>query len=263
MTPEIGIAGSNPAALPFQSRLRANGVAVTSLGSNLGADADMRESFGSLAVLMLLPRDILDCEELLFEKQGFARNAPKLEVIILSATLSPRYVQAMRGRVPAHIALIDAPFVGSARTVEIGQPSFLLGGEPTVIERMRPIFDILGHSNVVMGQFGTAMAAKALQDCLSAASSAMTRSAFEWAEAQGIDEAHLVKLLAATFPQRMPCTMPDPAALVANALPGDDAGAVLVRNVELALDRALEGVHLNPPRHFGQVLATVRNRTLH
>lgn len=238
-------------------------MAVKSLSSNLGAVADAHESFGTLGVLLLLPRDILDCEELLFEKQGFARNSPALEVIILAATLSPRYVQALRGRIPGRIALIDAPFVGSARTVEMAQPSFLLGGEAAVIDRMRPIFDILGHSNVVMGGFGTAMAAKALQDCLAAASSAMTRSALEWAEAQGIEETRLVSLLEATFSQQMPCAIHDPAGLVANARPGDDAGAVLVRNVESALDKALAGAHLNPPRNYAQAVTTVRSRTLH
>ena len=263
MTHEFGIAGSNAAALPFQARLRANGTAVKSLSSNLGAAPDAHESFGTLRVLLLLPRDIMDSEELLFEKQGFARYAPELEVIILAATLSPRYVQALRGRIPSRIALIDAPFVGNALTVELGQPSFLLGGEPAAIDRMRPIFDILGHSHVVMGGFGTAMAAKALRDCLAAASSAMTRSALEWAEAQGIEEKRVVNLLEATFGQRMPCAIHDPASLVANALPGDDAGATLVRNVESALDAALAGVHLNPPRNYQRVIATVRARLLH
>lgn len=263
MTEVFGIAGSNPAALPFHSRLQASGMDVTGLSANLSAGKNAPDSLDRLRVLLLMPRDIIDSEELLFEKQGFARNAPDLEIIILAATLSPRYVRALRARISPRIALIDAPFLGNARTFAESRPAFLIGGEAVAIDRVRPILDILGHGNVVMGAFGTAMAAKALQDCLSAASSAMTRSALEWADAQGIDETRVVNLLATTFNPRMPCDILDPATFVTNALPGDDAGAVLVRNVETALDAALAGVHLNPPRNYSKVFATVRSRLLH
>ncbi len=261
MTVSLGIAGSNPAAASFLTRLRSAGIETRVFGAHPGPDAEADDPSG-LRVLILMPGDIQESEALLFESAAFARNAPDLEAIILSATLSPRYVRALRARISTKIALIDAPFVGSARLAEAEQPSLLLGGDPQEIAKLRPVLDVLGRTCTVMGGFGTAMAAKALQDCLAAATSAMTRSAADWAEAQGIEEVRLAELLEATFGRNMPC-MRDPASLVAKALPGDNAGAVLVKNVEAALDTALAGVHLTPPRSFEEALATIRARLLH
>jgi len=253
----FSILGSNNAAQLFRSRLLAAGFEVGS--STAGGTPE----FVGLQSVMLLPRDIMESEALLFERENLARSAPDLEVIALAATLSPRYVKALRARIDRRIDLIDAPFSGTVRAGSNDLPSFLLGGSPQALDRLRPVFDALGQANTTMGIFGTATAAKALQDCLTAASSAMARSAFDWAEAQGIEETRLVGLLETAFGKRMQSAISDPAGIVTNTLPGDNAGAILVKNVEAALDTALAGVHLNPPKNFHQVLASVRARLLH
>lgn len=251
----IAHSGTNSSAAPFAAALRAAGWPVADLSRGLPE--------GEVQTLLFMPRDILESERLLFESQAWAKTLPGLRRIIIVATLSPRYVRALRGRIQRDIALIDAPAVGAPRAIESGQCSFLLGGPAAELDAVEALFDLLGRSHARMGEFGTAMAAKALQDCLSAASSAMTRSALDWAEAQGIDETCVLPLLQATFGQGLPCALTDPASLVANALPGDNAGEMLVRNVESALDRALKGVHLTPPRVQGAALSAMRPRHLH
>lgn len=259
MTQDFGIAGTSFAAQPFLHRLRTAGVSVRPLGALASALVNDLEGPEHL---ILMPRDIMESEALLFETEAYAR-LPRVKLIVLSATLSPRYTRALRARVPARVALVDAPFVGSVRQIETGLPSFLLGGEPDVLDRIQPLFDILGHATTRIGGFGTAMAAKVLQDCLAAATSAMTRSAIDWAEAQGIEEGCLASLLEATFGPRLQRVPGDPAALVTKTLPGDDAGVVLVRKVASAIDAALAGVHLNPPRGFSRASGAPRLRHLH
>ena len=259
MSTDIGIAGTSFAALPFLNRLKDAGLAVRPMGTLSGAvtaDLDGPE------IMVLVPRDIMESEALLFEAEAYARM-PWVRLIVISGTLSPRYTRALRARIPARVALVDAPFVGSHRQVELALPSFLLGGEAEALDRIQPLIDILGHGSVRMGGFGSAMAAKVLQDCLAAATSAMTRSALEWAEAQGIEETRLVSLLEASFGPNLPRTVTDPASLVTNALPGDDAGIVLVKKVESAIDAALAGVHLNPPRSYARSSGGLRARHLH
>lgn len=251
----LAVSGTNAASQPFLAALHQNDWGVRNLNA--------AESAEGITTLLFLPRDIMESERLLFEEEAWAKTLPGLQTIIIAATLSPRYVRALRGRISRRIALIDAPVVGSARTVESGQASFLVGGPADAIERMQPLFALLGNSSTRMGEYGTAMAAKALQDCLSAASSALTRSALDWAEAQGIEETRLVPLLEATFGMRMSRGAIDPATLMANALPGDNAGAMLVKHVESALDTALKGQHLTPPRGFGAPVTGHRSRHVH
>ncbi len=255
----IGFSGTSPAAASFLHRLRQAGQDVRPVGAQtgrLGPQGDGPE------VLFLMPRDIEECEALLFDLDQFARQG-WVRLIILCATLSPRYTRALRARVPADIALVDAPYIGAPRQIETGQPSFLLGGDGPALDRAQPLFALLGHSVTRMGGFGTAMAAKVLQDCLAAATSAMTRSALDWAEAQGIEEPRLVSLLEEFFGARLPRPVSDPAGLVTNALPGDKAGSTLVKKVESAIDGALADVHLTPPRHYSRTTGTHRARHLH
>ncbi|MGB3148741.1 MAG: NAD(P)-binding domain-containing protein [Paracoccaceae bacterium] len=254
MTYSLAIAGSSGAAKPFLAALKSAGLPVQNLSPGASADG--------VEVLLLMPRDLMESERLLFEEEAYARSTESLTTIILAATLSPRYVRALRARIDAKITLIDAPPVGTSAMIEAGQNTFLLGGPAEALDRLAPLFACLGQAHTRMGDYGTASAAKALQDCLQAASAAMTRSALDWAEAQGIEGGRLVSLLDSTFRSGAPRST-DPASFVTNSLPEDNAGAVLVRNVESALDVALKGVHLTPPRGFGKALAAIRARHLH
>lgn len=251
----ISISGNSIASKPFLTRLTTAGWPV----SNLNSGDDPAQT----RVLFFLPNDLMESERRLFEDETFAKTLPALETIVISATLSPRYVRALRGRVRKQVTLIDAPVIGAGRLAEGGSCSFLLGGPREALDALQPLFDCLGQSSARMGEFGTAMAAKALQDCLAAASSAMTRSALDWAEAQGIEENRMLPFLEATFGQRLSDGGVNPALLVHNALPEDNAGETLVRRVESALGSALKGVHLTPPRAFDAPPQTTRLRSLH
>ena len=256
MTRSITLAGSGLAAAPFGLRLAGQGYEVFALPAGMAEPPE-------LDLLILLPRDLIECEELLFEKARFARRPDGPEAILICGTLSPRYVRALRARVPKHIRLIDAAVVGSTRQVEGGQGAFLVGASAEDFTLSAPIFGAIGRSVELMGEFGAGTSAKALRDCFAAATSALTRSALDWAGAQGIEEERLVRLLEATFDGDGTARTPDPAAHVTNTLPGDEAGIALVRNVENAIDIALKGVHLTPPRNMARGFSSVRHRQLH
>lgn len=262
----IGLAGSAGVGLPMLARLQAAGLPAAGYG--LGAadpagpddDGARAADFATgLTVLILLARDIAESEALLFETAAFARRATSLRTIIIAATLSPRYVRALRGRIGEAITLIDAPFTGGMRAAAEGRLSFLLGGRLDDIARLQPVFDILGRQSHRMGAYGTAMASKVLGDCLAATSTAMTRIALDWAEAQGIDEFQLLEMIGASFGRNPGAPGTDPA--------GPDGGAEamshLISEVEGALDNALTGAHLIPPRAMEQVFRTMKSRALH
>lgn len=261
---EFAIAGSGQLGQPFLSRLSEAGIAVASFAL-AGSDGQPHpDSFSAgLRTLLLVPRDIAESEELLFASQAFARTIPTLETIVIAATLSPRYVRALRGRIHERIALVDAPCSGTMRRAEEGRLSFYLGGDPEAIARLEPVFDILGSKAVRMGGFGAAMAAKVLTDLLAASSTALTRIALDWAEAQGIDEAQMLDLAESSLGPSL--AMPGYGLIERRgAGPGDEDGVTnLVESIEAALDAALKGAHLTPPLAMQSPAGTLRSRALH
>ena len=89
----LGISGTHISAQTFLAALRANEMSVRDLN---GPD-----DAAGIETLLLTPRDVMESERLLFEDEAYARRLPSLKVLILSGTLSPRYVRALRDRVPA------------------------------------------------------------------------------------------------------------------------------------------------------------------
>jgi len=263
----IGIAGSGRIARSFTARLIEAGMKVTTFGVSTAdgvADRSVRaaQSFASgLQTLILVPADIAETEALLFEEQGFARNTKSLGTIVVAATLSPRYVRALRGRIESRIALIDAPVIGNGRAADEGRITLFLGGSQDRIALLKPVFEIVSKKTVRMGGFGSAMAAKVMNDFLSATTTAVTRIALDWAEAQGIDEARIVELACqggegADAPEDGPSYCPIGQQT-------ENSIEMLIQEVEHAFDSALAGAHLTPPRAFEDMMRNVKSRHLH
>ena len=263
----IGIAGSGRIARSFAARLVEAGLRIRTFGvatPDGAADRSVRAAqrfVSGLETMVLVPADIAETEALLFEDQGFVRNSRSLTTIVLVATLSPRYVRALRGRIDRRIVLIDAPAIGTARTADAGGLTLFLGGPQDHIAALRPLFDIISKKTVRMGGFGSAMAAKVMNDFLSATTTAVTRIALDWAEAQGIDEARIVELAGRggdglDRPEDAPTHCPIGQQT-------EDSITLLIQEVEQAFDTALAGAHLTPPRAYEDVMRSMKTRHLH
>ncbi|MEZ5777833.1 MAG: NAD(P)-binding domain-containing protein [Paracoccaceae bacterium] len=258
----VGIAGSGRACRSFLSRLRAAGIQAEGYGLSdrdsrgaLCAPEDSADFGIGLTTLILVPADIAEAEALLFEDIGLARCVPTLETIVVAATLSPRYVRALRGRIPVSITLIDAPFGGTLRAAEEGRISFYLGGSRDEIARLDPIFTALGQKTVRMGAFGSGIAAKVMNDLVAASTNAITRLALDWAGAQGIDEANLLEMSENSTDGVLPARFP--------AMLGDDSIATFVEDIENLMSSALSDAQLTPPHAIASVYRAMRSRALH
>ncbi len=265
----VGIAGSGRVGRPFLLRMRdaglsARGFALSPL-DDAGPEREVTDAATfaqAIDCLILTPRDIAETEELLFDGPALARNGTTLHMIVIAATLSPRYVRALRARIPSRIALVDAPFNGSLRAAGDGRLTFFLGGAPEEIAALAPIFRCLGQQTLRMGAFGAASAAKVMNDFLAASSSTLTRIALDWAGAQGIDEERLLDIAGVSLDRLL---MPgyDLTGRCAADFGGDDCVTALARNVEAAFESALSGAHLTPPQATGTAIRSMKSRSLH
>ncbi len=237
------------------------GIAASAPGGTATQDADSFRN--GLKTLFVCTDDLLECENLLIDGPAFARTAPDLDTIVIAATLPPRFVKALRGRIRPQITLIDAPWSGTMRMAQRGALTMLLGGPSDAVIALTPLLAPLTAATERMGAFGSAMAAKVMKDFLAASSTAMTRLALDWAQAQGIEERRLLNVIEAArgsiasgadLPDHNPQIMPQLS---------EGVMAALVKEVECAFDAALTGASLTPPGALRHVVTAARGRPLH
>jgi len=243
----IGVAGCGRMGAPMLGALRSAGFDAA------GYDVKPYDSYGPLEPFMLtdqafntrlevlisVVRDIPQTEDLLFGAQSFV-HAPHLRTIILSSTLSPRYVRDLRDRIPAHIILIDAPMSGAAISAQEARLSFMLGGSDQDLDAHQPLFDAMGQHFHRMGGFGMGMQAKVLNNLLAASHTAMTRLVLDWADQAGIDERKLLNLIDTSSGQNWLASGFDTIEFARDGWQADNTIGILTKDVASALDAAPE-----------------------
>lgn len=130
-------------------------------------------------------------EQVLFGADGVAAGGrPGLLVIDLS-TIHPMRARefAQRLRSEHGIALVDAPVSGGPSGARAGTLAVLAGGEAQDVERARPVLQSFAGRITHMGASGCGMAAKACNQMLSFAQSAVIAETLNLAARFGIDPA--------------------------------------------------------------------------
>lgn len=265
MSVKIGVAGCGRMGLPMLLALRDAGF------SAFGFDIRPQGEFGQsenlivndpdcfaegLEILISVVRDIPETEEVLFGTQQFLARAPALKTVVICSTLSPRYVESLRERVPDRISLIDAPMSGASVAARERRLSFMLGGDSEKLAKLRPVFEAMGTHFHHMGGFGKGMSAKVLNNLLAASSTAMTRLVLDWAGKSGLDESALLSLINNSSGQNWFATGFENIEFARDGYEADNTIGILVKDVESALDAAPADSDVALPR---AVQTAIRN----
>ena len=262
----IGVAGCGRMGLPMLMALRNAGLDAQGFDTRPQADfagvpgavTDDATAFSqNLETLISVVRDIPQTEEVLFTTQNFSA-APVLRRIIISSTLSPRYVRDLSSRVPDTITLIDAPMSGAQIAAEEARLSFMLGGSTEALDAAQPLFDAMGQHFHRMGAYGAGMQSKVLNNLLAASNTAMTRLVLDWADQAGIEERALLDLIATSSGQNWFASGFDEIEFARDGHEPDNTISILVKDVESALDAAPHDADTALPR---QVQAAIRALT--
>ncbi len=261
----IGVAGCGTMGAPMLAALRragfdAHGFDIRPAGE-FGAHVtnDAASFAAGLDTLLTVVRDIAQTEEVLFTAQRFA-SAPDLKTLIISSTLSPRYLATLPARLPGHLALIDAPMSGAEIAAKQARLSFMLGGETSDLDDMQPLFNAMGAHFHRMGRFGSGMQAKVLNNLLAASHTAMTRLVLDWADQAGLDEAALLALIHTSSGQNWLASGFDEIEFARHGHRPDNTLGILVKDVASALDAAPAGADTRLPRLLCDMLTDLPPR---
>lgn len=212
-----------------------------------------------LHTLITVVRDIDQTESVLFGDQNFTA-IPSLRRILICSTLSPRYVLGLRDRVPSHITLIDAPMSGAQIAAEQRRLSFMLGGEDADIDAAQPLFNAMGKHFHHMGDFGSGMQAKVLNNLLAASNTAMTRLVLDWADQAGLDERRLLKLIHTSSGQNWLASGFNDIEFARDGYAADNTIGILVKDIASALDAAPDGADTTLPKRVQSAIKSLKPR---
>jgi 3-hydroxyisobutyrate dehydrogenase-like beta-hydroxyacid dehydrogenase len=158
--------------------------------------ASPREVAERAAVVFTMVTDDGALEAVTRGPQGLVAGLARDAIVIEMSTVSPAVVERLAADVSARgAALLDAPVSGSPVTLEAGQLSFMVGGDPAVLERARPFLLAIGPTITHVGRVGLAKSMKiAVNQALAVQMLAFSESVL-LAEKAGIDRARAVEVV--------------------------------------------------------------------
>ena len=245
---KTGIAGCGRMGLPMGLALTAGGI------DTVGFDIKRANDFGNLpmefsiepfahdlTVLFSVVRDEEQTNALLFDEQNVIKYADALEYLVICSTLSPKYVLDLRNRLPQHIHLVDAPMSGASIAAKEARLSFMIGGNPEIIDELMLHFAAMGNSFHLMGELGAGMTTKVLNNLVAAASTVATRTAIDWGSHHGLSHEELLNVMRKSSGQTWFGSNFDQIEFARDGYTEDNSIGILAKDVDAAFSAAPNG----------------------
>lgn len=137
-------------------------------------------------------------EKVVFGEDGVAAAGNADKVLVDMSTCAAAHTRDMAARLAAQcgMAWLDAPISGGAPAAREGRMAIMVGGQPDIFERARPLWDALAARATLMGSNGAGQATKMINQVLVSTGLAVLAEACAFAERAGIDAAKIPQALA-------------------------------------------------------------------
>jgi len=123
--------------------------------------ASPAEAAREAEVVWICVSDTKAVESVLFGPEGVEQSIPQGATVADSTTISPSATRKFAERLSARsVQYVDAPVTGSKVAAEGGTLIFILGGDESAIEKIKPLLAAMGKKYCRMGETGKGQAAK-------------------------------------------------------------------------------------------------------
>ena len=129
-------------------------------------------------VLLLCVSDDTAVQNVLFGPDGAAERLQPGSIVIDCSTISPKGAQQAAAQLQQiSVDYLDAPVTGGTEGAQAGTLTVLVGGDATVLAKVRPVLEVIGSSIHHFGPVGRGQQAKAVNQVLVAGSYAAVAEA--------------------------------------------------------------------------------------
>jgi 3-hydroxyisobutyrate dehydrogenase-like beta-hydroxyacid dehydrogenase len=165
---QVAFLGLGIMGRPMASNLVKAGHTVTVWNRTPGKEVEGARTAASPAdaargaeVVWMCVSDTKAVESVLFGPQGIEEAMAEGMIVVDSSTISPSATRKFAERTRARGAhYVDAPMTGSKAGAESGTLIFIVGGNESDVERLKPLFAATGKLFFRMGETGKGQAAK-------------------------------------------------------------------------------------------------------
>ena len=200
---KIGLAGCGNMGLPMlnvmlSKNIDAKGYDIerkTSLLS-LGKDfvSSKKKFLDDRNIIISVVRDASDTVELCQGNNGlFEQRSNK--VLIIASTLSPKFVVDLKSKAPKNITIIDAPMSGATIAAREARLTFMVGCEKVFFDYIEPLLGVMGARINHIGNYGSGMMVKVLNNFIAASSVVSVRHVLHQAQKFELDIDALFKTI--------------------------------------------------------------------
>lgn len=164
------------------------------------ACASPAEAAAQADVTIVMVSDTADVEQVIFGDKGVAQGARPGSVVVDMSTISPTATKAFAERLMAQgVEMLDAPVSGGDVGAINATLSIMVGGQPEVFERVKPVFEAMGRNIVLVGGNGAGQVAKACNQIVVAVTIEGVAEALTFARKNGVDPARVRDALMGGF----------------------------------------------------------------
>ncbi len=126
-------------------------------------------------------------------REGFAAGS----ILVDMSTIAPVMARSLAQRLArGGVEMLDAPVSGGEQGAIAATLAIMVGGQAVVLERVRPLFEILGKKIVHVGDSGAGQVAKACNQMVMVAAIQAVAEALHLSRAAGADPARVRQALA-------------------------------------------------------------------
>jgi len=147
-------------------------------------------------VLIICVTGSPEVEEVVLGQHGVLEGLRPGSVVVDCSTSQPDSTRHLAAAIAAKGALfLDAALTGTPKHAEEGQLNLLVGGDPAVLERVRPVFECFAKNIFYCGAVGAGHTTKLLHQFVVLGNAAILAEAFSCASKTGVDLAVLCDVI--------------------------------------------------------------------
>lgn len=196
---KIGFIGLGTMGDPMAKRLLSAGHTVTVHNRTRSREETLADAGAKRAVtpkeaatdadvVITIVSDTPDVEAVVLGENGALHGMNAGTILIDMSTISPAVTRDIAARLAEKdIAMLDAPVSGGSEGAEQGTLSIMVGGEADVLEKVKPVLEVLGKTITLVGPVGSGQVTKAINQVIIAGTYAAIAEGMALGLAAGID----------------------------------------------------------------------------